>query len=560
MPGVSQSSIGSPPPVAVASPPSILAEPLTRRLLVRSVGLGAVFLTELLVLTIRFDAEDLLSRPQWWLRDLVEASVLVHGLLAFSAAFLLVVSSRLRAMVRTLADESAEHRWAPWLSLQLATFGVLWVSTAGLFEGGSESVGLVVTWTVAAVMAGALGLFAVAPPRCWRAIARREPMALLVAATVGVVAVASGRLAQALWGPLAGATFYLVRRLLGAMYAHTVSDPRRLTVGTPAFDVEIAPGCSGYEGVALVLVFLAVYLCLFRRALRFPHALLLLPVGVVAIWSSNVLRITALIAIGTSVSPRVAQGGFHSQAGWLFFLAVSLGLMVASHRVRLFAAPASLAGAQVTRPRDTAEAAALLVPALVLLASGMVTSAVATELDWLYPLRVVATAAALWHFRAAYRKLWCPWTWQSVAIGGAVFVLWLALEPNAPGLSGIESGLARLSGGAAGLWLAFRVIGSTITVPLAEELAFRGYLIRKLVSPAFETVRPGHFTWLSFVLSSILFGLLHGRWLAGTLAGMAFALALYRRGQVGEAVYAHMTANALIAGYVLAFGRWSLWS
>jgi hypothetical protein len=25
-------------------------------------------------------------------------------------------------------------------------------------------------------------------------------------------------------------------------------------------------------------------------------------------------------------------------------------------------------------------------------------------------------------------------------------------------------------------------------------------------------------------------------------------------------VYAHMTANALIAGYVLAFGRWSLWS
>src|SRR2546425_434021 len=63
-------------------------------------------------------------------------------------------------------------------------------------------------------------------------------------------------------------------------------------------------------------------------------------------------------------------------------------------------------------------------------------------------------------------------------------------------------------------------------------VAFRGYLIRKLVSPAFETVRPGHFTWLSFVASSLLFGALHGRWLAGTLAGMAYAAALYRRGPV----------------------------
>ena len=68
------------------------------------------------------------------------------------------------------------------------------------------------------------------------------------------------------------------------------------------------------------------------------------------------------------------------------------------------------------------------------------------------------------------------------------------------------------------------------------------------------------FTWLSFVVSSIAFGLLHGRWLAGTVARMAYAAALYRRGRIGEAVYAHMTTDALIAGYVLWSGRWSLWS
>ena len=99
-----------------------------------------------------------------------------------------------------------------------------------------------------------------------------------------------------------------------------------------------------------------------------------------------------------------------------------------------------------------------------------------------------------------------------------------------------------------------------ITVPLAEELAFRGYLVRKLISSEFESVDPRRFTWLSFLLSSILFGAIHDRWLAGTLAGMAFALALYRRGRISDAVVAHATSNALIAAFVLSTGSWSLWT
>lgn len=104
------------------------------------------------------------------------------------------------------------------------------------------------------------------------------------------------------------------------------------------------------------------------------------------------------------------------------------------------------------------------------------------------------------------------------------------------------------------------MLGSTITVPLAEELAFRGYLMRKLVRRNFESVPLTHFTWLSFAASSILFGLLHDRWFAGTIAGMAYALAVYRRGQLGDAIVAHATTNALIATWVIAGGNWSLWS
>ena len=41
---------------------------------------------------------------------------------------------------------------------------------------------------------------------------------------------------------------------------------------------------------------------------------------------------------------------------------------------------------------------------------------------------------------------------------------------------------------AALLWLAARVLGSSIIVPIAEELAFRGYLLRRLIDSDFTLV------------------------------------------------------------------------
>ena len=105
-----------------------------------------------------------------------------------------------------------------------------------------------------------------------------------------------------------------------------------------------------------------------------------------------------------------------------------------------------------------------------------------------------------------------------------------------------------------------RVIGSVITVPLAEELTFRGFLTRRLIAADFDSVSPGRFTWTAFALSSVAFGVLHDRWLEGTMAGMLYALAYYRRGSLGEAVAAHATTNALLCVAALMTRDWSLFS
>jgi CAAX prenyl protease-like protein len=102
-------------------------------------------------------------------------------------------------------------------------------------------------------------------------------------------------------------------------------------------------------------------------------------------------------------------------------------------------------------------------------------------------------------------------------------------------------------------------------VPIAEELAFRGFLLRRLSissgSPAdFQAVDFRRVTYFAIATSSILFGLMHGeRWFAGALAGVVYAMMARRRRSIGNAIAAHATTNALIAVYVLAGGNWQLW-
>ena len=295
---------------------------------------------------------------------------------------------------------------------------------------------------------------------------------------------------------------------------------------------------------------------LFRAEIRFPHAFLLFPIGALAIWLANVLRITLLIVVGTSMSREVALGGFHSQAGWIAFIVIALGLIGAVRGLHLF----SKTGLAAVTERSSV-APSLLVPLMVLMGVIMLTSVLSTGFDRFYPLRVVATAAALWHFRRVYLRWEWRSSWQALAIGTAVFALWMLLEPGADsGNTVLGKAMAALPAGEKTLWLGFRVAGSVLVVPLVEELAFRGYLLRRLAGQDDDNLHPGRYAWLPFLVSSIAFGLLHTRVLAGTLADMAYALAFYRRGKLADAAVAHIVTNGLIALFVLAFGEWSLWS
>lgn len=444
----------------------------------------------------------------------------------------------------------------------LAALAFVWLSTLLFRSGGRQTDWLTAAWSGSAALAAAAGCVALLPPADWKGLFRAAGNKWLWGLAAGVVTAALGSLWWSLWAPAAGLTFRLVHFLLALFTGNITSNPATREIGTPRFDVQIDPACSGLEGVGLVLVFSSVWLWLHRREFRFPRAFLILPAGALLIWLLNSVRITTLILIGHAGAPGIAAGGFHSQAGWLTFIALSIALAHGSTRIS-WLLDRQTGDAAAPQPGIQANAtAAYLMPFLVILAASMVSRAVSSGFEWFYPLRFLAAAVTIWMYRSYYAKLDWRFGWVAPGAGAAVFGLWLAFEQIFPsgGAAGIGDALAAVPAWLAALWIVFRALAHIVTVPIAEELAFRGFLIRRVMKEDFESIDPRRYTWISLAVSSLAFGVMHGdRWLVGTLAGALYAAAYLRRGRIGDVVMAHATTNAMLAVYVLTTRSWNLW-
>jgi exosortase E/protease (VPEID-CTERM system) len=506
------------------------------------------------LLAARFDALPLRDRSSaWWAVALAQTGFLLPlATSVITAGVLLGGSQSWHLGPDAVALGRPRRRTVALVVAHLLAFVLLFRLTAAVFEEGGSGFAAV-AWVLTTCTLVGTAAAAALPRGAVAACGRHAAAALLSAAVIGSIAWRLGQVTAAWWQPLSRSTLGLVQAILRLFTREPVVDPAVSLIGTPSFQVTIAPKCSGYEGIGLITVFLGAYFWTFRRTLRFPHAFLLLPLGMLAMWLANGTRIAALIGLGTLVSPELAVGGFHANSGSLLLCGVALGIGWAARRSPFFAI---VDAPQATSTNPTA---AYLAPLVVGVAVSMATGAVARDpFDPLYGVRVIAVLATLWAYRRHYPR-GEGWSWGALGIGAIVFVLWMALEPAPTAASPVGRALSAAPAGWAAAWLAFRVSGAVITVPLAEELAFRGYLGRRLVARDFERVPLRRFSWLGFLASSLAFGALHQRFVAGTIAGMLYAVAVYRRGTLADAVIAHATTNALLAGYVLVTGSWSLW-
>ena len=158
----------------------------------------------------------------------------------------------------------------------------------------------------------------------------------------------------------------------------------------------------------------------------------------------------------------------------------------------------------------------------------------------------------------------------SILLGVAVFAIWIAPDVVFPGwrahwvFSNIALGQPvssmsanqKLDGG----FLLFRVLTSSLTVPILEELFWRGWLMRWLIDRDFERVPLGTYNTQAFWFVAILFATEHGSyWEVGLIAGAIYNWWIVRTRNLWDCILAHAVTNLCLAAYVIARGQWQYW-
>lgn len=186
---------------------------------------------------------------------------------------------------------------------------------------------------------------------------------------------------------------------------------------------------------------------------------------------------------------------------------------------------------------------------------------------YLYILKTLVAGSLLWSFRHKYAAdfssdLSFGEIITAVFCGFLVLIIWILPEQyffqlgKGPGFDPYMLGGTQAS--AIGL-IGVRLIGSSVVVPVMEEVFWRSFLMRYLVDPDFRSVPLGTFTWFSFMGVAVLFGLEHHRVVVGIIAGLLYGLLLVYQKNLKGVILAHATTNLGLGIYVVATGNWKFW-
>ena len=158
----------------------------------------------------------------------------------------------------------------------------------------------------------------------------------------------------------------------------------------------------------------------------------------------------------------------------------------------------------------------------------------------------------------------------SLGLGVLVCLIWIGPDRIFPGYHGfwlftnpvtgsIAATLPESSRGDA-LFLTLRTLRSALFVPIAEELFWRAWLMRWIISPQFAEVPLGAWSARAFWIVAILFAAEHGPlWDVGLAAGILYNWWMVRTKSLGDLILVHGVTNACLSAYVVLAGRWEYW-
>ena len=188
-----------------------------------------------------------------------------------------------------------------------------------------------------------------------------------------------------------------------------------------------------------------------------------------------------------------------------------------------------------------------------------------TSQYWIYALKTVIGAWLLWIVYPYVKEMRWKLSWEAVVVGVTVFAVWVGLDGYYPMLAdrnegGFDPNQTYGAGSALALtFIAVRILGSSLVVPMLEEVFYRSFLYRDIIKPDFIKIPLGRFEWKAFIFAGIVFGMGHYEWLPGILCAFAYQGLVCRKDRLGDAISAHAITNFLLGLWVITRGAYHFW-
>lgn len=189
---------------------------------------------------------------------------------------------------------------------------------------------------------------------------------------------------------------------------------------------------------------------------------------------------------------------------------------------------------------------------------------------WEFGLRCTILAGALWYFSRDVVSFKLVSPLGSIALGIAVFVIWIGPDYLFPAYRGHWLFQNSITGKVATaisteaqtdiIAIVFRSIRAVLLVPIIEELFWRAWGLRWVANSDFETLPLGSYTTQSFWIIAALFAAEHGPfWDVGLVCGILWNWWMGKTKSLGDLILTHAVANGCLSAYVLAAKQWQYW-
>lgn len=202
----------------------------------------------------------------------------------------------------------------------------------------------------------------------------------------------------------------------------------------------------------------------------------------------------------------------------------------------------------------------------------------AAYLPWATAARGILGLLVFWFLRRHFPPLGRPHWPIAITAGVLTVVLWVGGEHLLnqvhigsfnlggrffvfPGILEVKDPREGLTAFSWGSQVVLRLAVATITVPIVEEIFWRGFLLRAFINwDRFERVPLGAFAWRAFIGTALLSCLQHpDNWGVSILCWLAWNALMCWKKSLLCLMITHGVTNLVLYLYVIARGDWQFW-